>query len=68
MIDKLPEFFYSVLISLKILRIDFYVETVPSEEIVGSDAAECCGPMAIRMVAEPRWFWEKKNPTTMGSL
>lgn len=68
MIDRLSDLLLSFLIITKIKKMDFYIETVPSEEVVGNVAFECCAPNALRIVADYKWFWQKLSSTNINEL
>ena len=54
--NKISNLWLTFLLKTKIKKIDFRIETV-SPEI----SFDCCGPMALCIVAEYKWFWEKST-------
>ena len=58
--DKVADMWTSFLLTTRIRRIDFTMETVPSK-------GRCCEPAQLNIVAEYKWFWEKSNPSACSS-
>lgn len=52
--NRLSDLLLSFLLIMKIKKIDFLLESVPSTE-------ECCGPNMLRITMEYKWFWQKRS-------
>lgn len=52
--DKISDLWLSVLLNLRIRKMDFHVEAVPYDD--------CDNEKCLTIVAEYKWFWQKKHP------